>query len=136
MKVVLDTNVLMSALFFGGLPGRILQAWKEGRVSLLVSPAILEEYQSVAEDLARQYGAAEAGGLLAFLTAQAEVVEAPALPEAVSRDSEDDKFLACARSGGAAVVVSGDGDLLSLGTWEGIPILSPRQFADAHLEVP
>lgn len=133
MRVVLDTNVVMSALFFGGVPGEILQAWKQKRLTWVVSPAILEEYRSVSQDLARHYGGVEARRLLAFIAVEVEVIDAPALPEPVSRDPDDDKFLACARSGAAGVVVSGDDDLLSLGSWEGIQVLTPRQFADTYL---
>jgi predicted nucleic acid-binding protein len=44
MKVVVDTNVLMSGVFFGGVPGRILEAWRDGKLTLVVSPPVLEEY--------------------------------------------------------------------------------------------
>ena len=43
MKVVLDTNVFVSGVFFGGLPHKILEAWRDGKIQLLLSPAILEE---------------------------------------------------------------------------------------------
>ncbi len=133
MRIVLDTNVLMSAVFFSGIPGQIIEAWKAGRLTVVVSPDILEEYRTVAEILGRQYGIQEAGELRSFLAVAAELIEAPALPAAVSRDSDDDKFLACALFGRAAAVVSGDDDLLSLGSWQGIKMLSPREFVDTHL---
>ncbi|MFN7457461.1 MAG: putative toxin-antitoxin system toxin component, PIN family [Gemmatimonas sp.] len=47
MKVVLDTNVLVSGLLFGGVPGRILTAWSTGAIRLVISPPILEEYRRV-----------------------------------------------------------------------------------------
>lgn len=52
MRVVIDTNVLVSGVFFGGLPGRILEAWKDEELTLVVSPAILEEYSRVGRVLA------------------------------------------------------------------------------------
>jgi putative PIN family toxin of toxin-antitoxin system len=55
MKVVLDTNVLISGVFFAGLPSRILEAWRDGRVNLVISPAILEEYRRVGEKLAARF---------------------------------------------------------------------------------
>ncbi len=54
MKVVLDTNVFVSGVFFGGVPGRILEGWRDGRLTLLVSVAILDEYQRVGRLLANQ----------------------------------------------------------------------------------
>jgi putative PIN family toxin of toxin-antitoxin system len=52
VRVVLDTNVLVSGVFFGGLPGRILEAWRDGKLTLIVSPAILDEYLRVGRVLA------------------------------------------------------------------------------------
>ena len=55
MRVVLDTNVLMSGIFFGGVPGRILGAWAEGRLELVLSPDILAEYRRVGTELTARY---------------------------------------------------------------------------------
>ena len=52
MKLVLDTNVVVSGIFFGGVPGRVLAAWSVGAVDLVLSPDILEEYRRVGADLA------------------------------------------------------------------------------------
>ena len=131
--MVLDTNVLMSGVLFGGVPGRVLEAWRAGRIDVVVSAPIFREYQRVADTLAERYGGLGLTAILALVAREAEWVEAAPLPEPVSADSDDDKFLACARAAGAGVVVSGDTDLLSIGRWEGIKILSPRQFVDAYL---
>lgn len=133
MRVVLDTNVLMSGVLFGGVPGRVLEAWREDRVHVVVSEPIFREYQRVADTLAERYDDLGLTAILALVAREAEWVEAAPLPEPVSADPDDDKFLACARAAGAGVVVSGDSDLLSIGRWEGIEILSPRQFVERHL---
>lgn len=133
MRVVLDTNVVMWAIFFGGVPELILDAWKRGEVTVVLSSTIFEEYLRVGEELARQHGELEITPVLSLLAAGSEIVEAPGREEPVSRDPEDDKFLACARAVQLQIVVSRDDDLRSLGEWEGISILSPRQFVDAHL---
>jgi uncharacterized protein len=52
VRVVVDTNVVMSGIFFGGVPGRLLEAWTVGRVELVLSPAILHEYRRVGAELA------------------------------------------------------------------------------------
>ena len=59
MKVVLDTNVLISGIYFGGLPGKILEAWGARQFQLLVSTEILQEYLNVAERLADRYAGVE-----------------------------------------------------------------------------
>jgi putative PIN family toxin of toxin-antitoxin system len=133
VKVVLDTNVFVSGVFFGGVPGRILEAWRDGALTLLVSVAILDEYRRVGRLLAVQYDGLELEPILALVAVNAEVVEAPDLPERVCDDPDDDKFLACAVAGGAGVVISGDKDLREVSGWSGIEVLSPRAFADRHL---
>jgi hypothetical protein len=55
VKVVLDTNVVVSGIFFGGMPGRIMHAWAKGQLSLVLSPAILGEYQRVGAELGAQH---------------------------------------------------------------------------------
>jgi putative PIN family toxin of toxin-antitoxin system len=133
VKVVIDTNVLMSGIFFGGTPGRIVDAVKLGEITLAASPSILDEYRRVGEDLESNYGELGAPSMLTFLAARAEVVDAPDLATPASRDPDDDKFLACALAASASVIVSGDRDLQTLESWQGIDILSPRAFADKYL---
>lgn len=123
----------MSAIFFGGVPGKILDAWKRGDVTLILSAAVFEEYLRVGEELERERGELEVTPLLSLIAGRSEIVEAAELETSVSRDPDDDKFLACARAGQAEIVVSGDGDLRSLREWEGIAILSPREFVESHL---
>lgn len=137
MRVILDTNVLMSGIFFGGVPGRLLDAWAEGRFRLVVSPRILEEYRRVGAELATRYPArAEAvSPVLALVTMHATLVEAPPLAAPVSVDPDDDVFLAAALAAKVEVVVSGDQDLLEVTGWQGITVLTPRQFLDRHLSV-
>lgn len=55
MRVILDTNVFVSGVFFSGPPHEILRAWREGRFQMVLSPEILEEYRRVGIDLARHY---------------------------------------------------------------------------------
>jgi predicted nucleic acid-binding protein len=55
VRIVLDTNVFVSAVFFGGVPGRILEAWRDGRLQLVLSAAVLDEYQRVGQVLSAQY---------------------------------------------------------------------------------
>jgi putative PIN family toxin of toxin-antitoxin system len=133
VNVVVDTNVLMSGVFFGGTPGRIVDAVKLGHITLAASPSIIDEYRRVADDLEATYGEFGAPALVTFLAARATVVIAPDLTEPVSRDPDDDKFLACAVAASAPVVVSGDKDLQALGSWRDVRILSPRAFADEYL---
>jgi putative PIN family toxin of toxin-antitoxin system len=93
MRIVLDTNVFISGIFFSGPPFEILRAWREGRVQLLVSPSILDEYQRIGAELALQFPDVDIRPFLDLLTIQAEIVLAPALPSVIHDDPSDDKFL-------------------------------------------
>ena len=137
MNVVLDTNVVVSGLFFGGVPGQILSAWSAGAYTIVVSPPILDEYRRVGLELAKGRAslvqAVEA--LLTLLTVHATLVNPPPLNAPVSADRDDDKFLAAALAGRAAVVVSGDKHLLHVSGWLEIEVLKPRAFVDRYLVV-
>lgn len=130
MKVVLDTNVFVSGVFFGGIPGRVLEAWRDGRAEVVLSPEIVEEYVRVGEELAHQFPGVDLRPAWELLAVSATLVASPPLPERVSRDADDDKFLACALAAGVDCVVSGDRDLLDISPHEGIVVLSPRDFVD------
>ena len=131
---MLDTNVFVSGVFFSGPPARILAAWSRGEVTVVASPEILEEYYRVGRELRSRYPGVEIEPALALLSVHAEVIAAPALSEPVCEDSDDDKFLACARSGGVPVIVSGDKHLLRVSGWNSISVLRPRTFVERHLD--
>ena len=77
MRVVLDTNVLVSGIFFDGPPARILQAWRDQRIKLVVSRAILDEYEAVATELGRKYEDVDIGDILRLVLVTAEFFVAP-----------------------------------------------------------
>lgn len=134
MRVVLDTNVILSGVFFGGPPGRILDAWRLGRFTLVLSAPILAEYREAGAEFEASYGRADFEAFAALLVVTAEVVEAPEhLPTQVCTDRDDDKFLACALAAGAGVIVSGDKRLRAVSGWSGVEIVTPRNFLDQYL---
>lgn len=91
MKVVLDTNVLISGIYFGGLPGKILEAWGARQLKLLVSTEVIQEYLNVAVRLTDRYPGVEYEGVLDLIIQNAELVQTSCLPEPISEDSDDDK---------------------------------------------
>jgi putative PIN family toxin of toxin-antitoxin system len=131
-RVVLDTNVLISALLWSGPPHRILRAVEERRCILTLTPAILEE---VRDALSRPKFAARiatlrssVGELLTALIGVVDVIPDPPVERIVADDPDDDRILACAKAARARWVVSGDIHLLHLGSHEDRPILTPRQW--------
>ncbi|KPJ51807.1 MAG: hypothetical protein AMJ37_04070, partial [Dehalococcoidia bacterium DG_18] len=86
MRIVLNTNVFVSGVFFSGPPYQILKAWRDGKVQLVISQEILEEYQRVGETLAYQFPGVDLGPILELVTVKAELTQAPRLPEPVCDD--------------------------------------------------
>jgi len=130
VKVVLDTNVFVSGVFFGGLPGRVLAAWQDGKAEVVLSHEIIEEYVRVGRELSDRYPHVDLEPALHLLAVSTTLVDSSDLPEPVSRDPDDDKFLACALAAGADCVVSGDRDLLEVSSYQGVVVMSPRGFVE------
>jgi putative PIN family toxin of toxin-antitoxin system len=135
VRVVVDTNVVVSGFFFGGVPGKILSAVGSEEFSIALSREIMDEYRRVGRDLACDHPSRreEFELFLAALAATALIVEAPGLTEPVSVDPADDKFLAAAVAAKATTIVSGDRHLLDLENWRNVVVLTPRQFHDQYL---
>ena len=135
LRAILDTNVLLSGIFFGGVPGRLLTAWQDERLALVLSPTILAEYHEAGAELAARYPALAAplDSILTLLAQTATIVEAPELAEQVSADPDDDKFLACAIAARTPLIVSGDKHLLRVSGWSEITVVTPRQCVDRYL---
>lgn len=133
MRIVVDTNVLMSGIFFGGVPGRILTAWREGRFELAVSPDIADEYARAGGRLAQRFPGVDVQVILDLIVRNAEIVPGTALPEPVCGDPDDDKFLACALAARADLIVSGDKKLLAVSGYEDVAVTTPREFSDRWL---
>jgi putative PIN family toxin of toxin-antitoxin system len=133
VRVVLDTNVFVSAVFFIGPPYKVLQAWRDGRIQIVLSPEILEEYQRVGVALAELYPGVELDPILDLLTVQAQLITAPELPEPACQDPDDDKFLACALGSRTRILISGDKHLLKMSGYRGIEVVRPREFLSRYL---
>jgi putative PIN family toxin of toxin-antitoxin system len=133
VRVILDTNVFISGVFFGGPPSRILEGWRDGRLKLVLSPEVLDEYQRVADELHTQFPDIDLSGLFELLVVAAEMHHAEPLPETVCIDPDDDKFLACALASSAYLIVSGDKHLLQVTGYREIEILKPSTFIEKYL---
>lgn len=134
MKVVLDTNVLISGIFFGGIPRAILEVWAGERFELLVSPAIFDEYVRTCDRLASSHPDLEYQPVLTFIIGHGTLVPDGIPSGQITADPDDDKFISCAQ-GHDAIVVSGDQHLLDVSGWEGVRVMRPHDFL-AHLKSP
>jgi putative PIN family toxin of toxin-antitoxin system len=129
-RVVLDTNVYISALMFGGLPGSLLDLAFLRSFTLVVSAALLDELD---EKLREKFGVshADAALLRARLESVAHVVEPQEILNVITEDPDDNRVLECAVSGNVDLIVSGDRHLLKLGEYQGIAIVTVRQFMES-----
>jgi uncharacterized protein len=134
VRVVLDTNVLVSGIFFSGPPAQILKAWRRGEVQISLTPGIIEEYTRVAGILAAGFSGIEINPILNMVIANSDICQPRLLQGQVCEDPDDDKFLACALGSGSKIIISGDKHLLKISEFQGISILTPRAFVARYLK--
>lgn len=132
MKIVLDTNVFVSGIFFSGPPYRILRAWRDGRLHLVYSAAIFREYERVIGELSREFPGIEGQPFLSLIRCYGDLHQSERVPGISCRDPQDLKFIECLLHSGADYLVTGDKDLLDA-KLKTASILTPRQFCDRFL---
>lgn len=125
MQVVLDTNVLVSAIVFGGPPEAIVRLAAQTSVRLILSPAIFEEFRRVLREKFRFTDQAVYTAET-LLRRVGIVVEPRESIELIADDPDDNRILEAAVAGKAEVIISGDRHLLHLGTFRGIPVVTMR----------
>lgn len=130
IRIVIDTNALISALLFGGNPEMVLERALSGHVSVVASREILDEVEGVLCGKKFRYPWETARSIVRELEAMCEIVTPTRKMAVVKADPYDNMILECAVEAKADYVVSGDSHLLGLGQFEGIPILSPAQFLE------
>lgn len=127
MKIVVDTNVIASAIFFGGNPYQLLRHIMEDKVDVVASKEIVDEYEEIVLRLIQKYPSIRTKIPIRDLVAKFEIIRVTSDIH-VSRDPDDDKFLSCAVDGKCVYIVSGDSDLLSIGNYGDIEILTVTDF--------
>lgn len=132
MRVVLDTNVLISALLFTGISSELVSLWQEGRLTALLSREILDEYLRVLAYPKFQLSETEIKALIEEdLLPFVQVIKPGIRVRVVKRDPSDNKFLECAVAGKANVLISGDKELLAIRHYRQVRIQTPSRFLEA-----
>jgi uncharacterized protein len=128
-KVILDTNVLVSALLFKGTLSKMVDLWKAGRIKPVFSQATFQEFKKV---LTYPKFALTPKEILILMEEEVlpyfEVVKVIKEVKGICRDPEDNKFLSCALASEVAFIVTGDEDLLILDQFQTVKIIKPIEF--------
>ncbi len=131
IRTVVDTNIAVSAFLWGGTPREILDAARREVITIFTSPALIAELDEVLSGPKFAARITRAGSsvseLLEDYRALARVVR-PTAPQPVVRDPDDDMVIACPLTAKAEIIVSGDEDLLVLGSYQNVTILSATQM--------
>jgi len=128
MKAVFDTNILVSAIVFGGPPRAALELAIEGHVQLLISEPIIIELKAVLQRPKFNFSFSATQQIIAELLNLAEMIYPTQSFDIITRDPDDNRILECAAAGGSRYIVSGDDDLLTLREFKGISIVAPAAF--------
>lgn len=128
MRVVADTNILVSGLLFGGPPEQVFLSGMRGEIQLLTSLSLLKEFEKVLKEKF-QLSPPMVREIVEEVREVAEVVEVSSHIETISYPDEDNRVLECAVDGKADFIVTGDTKhILPLKEYSGIKILSPSEF--------
>jgi uncharacterized protein len=128
MNIVLDTNVLVSGIFFRGPSPRIVQAWFRGRFNVYATPQIMEEYLRVIDEFSHKRQPHFEHDWDVVLFDKCHMISDPKKSCGICRDPADDPFIDCALQTDAQYLISGDLDLTSIEIDLGFAIVKPRQF--------
>lgn len=128
MRIVCDTNVLVSGILFQGPPRRILDMASRGDVTNFTSPALLREAEDVLSRPKFGLRAEQVVGIIALFRDTFEIAHPSRTARVVIADPSDDMVLEAAAAARADLIVSGDKHILDLVEWNGIRILSPAAF--------
>jgi len=130
MRIVIDTNVFISGIFFSGPPSQILKAWGNQDFQIVLSQKILNEYHRVTQELASNFPTVDILPIIEMITIHGEFVDTQDVDITVCEDPDDNKFIECAIASNCTIIVSGDKHLLKLTGYKGITVLNPRDYVE------
>ncbi|OGP91654.1 MAG: putative toxin-antitoxin system toxin component, PIN family [Deltaproteobacteria bacterium RBG_16_48_10] len=130
LRVVLDTNVLISAILFGGNPRQILEKAIRGEIRLCISEPILEEFKGVLQRSKFDYSPEMIQVILTELTGIADFVNPSKTIDVVLEDPGDNRVIECAAEAKANYIITGDFQLLKLSRYQNIEVLNAVAFLE------
>jgi putative PIN family toxin of toxin-antitoxin system len=134
--IVLDTNILISGIFWSGAPKRLVELLAKGHLQGFASPSIIEEYTDVFGRIQKKTGRDGSSDLYDSFLMGLEICDDVQTDHPISRDPDDDKFVLCAMASGCNLVISGDNDLLEIESWGDVVILAASDFLSRCIKFP
>ena len=131
MKIVIDTNVIVSGIFFNGKPRELLSECFNGKYGIVCTEEIFLEYIETIEKLIEKYNKNAVKEIIYILLNNITIIENINNGK-YSRDPDDDKFINCAKSAEAKYIITGDNDLLVLGTVDRIKLITVSDFLNEN----
>ena len=131
MRIVIDTNVLISGVFFGGFPRKILSAVVSQEITACATIEIINEYEEIVQEMINRKQGHINKTILSPLIKSMEIIE-PITHVEICRDPDDNKFLECAKDSHALYIVSGDKDLLIIEQFGNIQIVTAKDFCEKY----
>ena len=129
MRIVIDTNVVVSAIFFGGRPAELLRMVLRHEISAVATDEIVDEYQATVNCLLDKYDGRRLQLSIVPIFSAMEIIPAASRVE-ICRDPDDNKFISCAMDGHCYYIVSGDKDLLALERYANVRIITVAGFLE------
>lgn len=131
MRIVIDTNVLISGVFFGGFPKKILSAVVGQKLTACATTEIINEYEEIVQEMIDRKQGHINRAILSPLIKAMEIIE-PVTHIEICRDPDDNKFLECAKDSHALYIVSGDNDLLVIEQFENVQLVTAKEFCEKY----
>ena len=131
MKIVVDTNVMISGIFFGGFPQKVLKSIVSNENTACATTEIIDDNEEIVERMIQKKQGHLNANILTPVLQNLELIETKSIVD-ICRDPDDNKFLGCAKDAKALYIVSGDEDLLVLKNYEDIDIITAKEFCQRY----
>ena len=134
LKVVVDTNILISATIIQGKQFEILKLAKLGKINLITSPNILKEFEEVISREKFGFSKEQVSLAIKQILEIAEIIISQHKIDFIKSDPDDNIVLECALESNADIIISGDAHLLDLKKYKNIQIVNTTEFFNTHYE--
>lgn len=132
MNIVIDTNVVISGIFFGGYPRKILEAVADKQISAYATTEIINEYYEIIDEMIKRKQGRINNSVLSQLVSKLKIIQSSSSVN-ICRDPDDNKFIECAIDANALYIISGDKDLLDIQKFNNIQIVNTKFFCEKFI---